>query len=239
MNGYNLYPAPSSPSALLVPWRAGTNRTMPRIDKRQEVVERAARLVEARKRAGFSGPKPVSDALGVNYNSYKAYEQGRNGFSVPDAKQFAKAFNVSLQWLQFGIGSPDDKFVDETPIEIPVLSMVSAGDLMQDHIQDDHRRTVKVVGLQQGDWIALEVIGSSMDRISPPGSIILVNRREKRLVPNACYVIADEDGAATYKRFRPEPMRFEPVSTEVGHETIFPENEPVIIGRVRRSVLEM
>lgn len=78
-----------------------------------------------------------------------------------------------------------------------------------------------------------------MDRISPPGSKILVNRREKRLVPNACYVIADENGAATYKRYRPDPVRFEPVSTVPDHEPFFPENEPVIIGRVRRSILEM
>lgn len=237
--GYNLYPISSSPSALLVPGRAGTNRTMPRLDKFQERQERAARLVEARKRADFTGPKAVADALGINYNSYKAYEQGRNGFPVLEAKQFAKAFNVSLQWLQFGIGSPDDKFVDEAPVDVPLLSMVSAGDLMAENFQDDHRGTVRVVGLPDGDWIALEVDGSSMDRISPPGSKILVNRREKRLVPNACYVIADENGSATYKRFRPDPARFEPVSTEMGHETFFPENEPVIIGRVRRSILEM
>lgn len=239
MIGYNLYPAASSPSALLVPYRAGTNRTMARIDKRIEIEERAARLVEARKLAGFKGPKPVSEATGINYNSYKAYEQGRNGFSVPDAKTLAKAFDVSLQWLQFGIDSPDDKFVDEAPVEVPLLSMVSAGDLMAEHFQDDHRGTVRVVGLPEGDWIALEVEGTSMDRISPPGSKILVNRREKRLVPNACYVIADENGAATYKRYRPDPVRFEPVSTVPDHEPFFPENEPVIIGRVRRSILEM
>lgn len=237
--GYNLYPIVSSPSALLVPGRPGTNRTMAKIDKIRERQERAARLVEARKRAGFTGPKSVADALGINYNSYKAYEQGRNGFPVLEAKQLAKLFNVSLQWLQFGIGTPDDKFVDEAPVEVPVLSMVSAGALIQHQFQDEHRQLLRVVGLPDGDWIALEVTGTSMDRISPPGSLILVNRRETQLVPNACYVIADEDGAATYKRFRPDPMRFEPVSTEAGHEAIFPENDPVVIGRVRRTVLDM
>lgn len=78
-----------------------------------------------------------------------------------------------------------------------------------------------------------------MDRISPPDSMIIVNRRDKRLVANACYVIADGDGGATYKRYRPDPMRFEPVSTNPAHEPMFPDHEPTIIGRVRRTILDM
>jgi SOS-response transcriptional repressor LexA len=94
----------------------------------------------------------------------------------------------------------------------------------------------------KGDWIALEVEGDSMDRISPPESIIFVNRKDRRLVANACYVIADaEGGQATYKRFRPTPDRWEPVSTNPEHEPVFVKKgrEPVIIGRVRKTLLSM
>jgi phage repressor protein C with HTH and peptisase S24 domain len=90
-----------------------------------------------------------------------------------------------------------------------------------------------------GDWIALQVVGDSMDRISPPESIIFIDRRDKVLVPNACYVIANGDGEATYKRFRTNPMRFEPVSTNPSHETIYPQREPLIVGRVKKSILKM
>lgn len=78
-----------------------------------------------------------------------------------------------------------------------------------------------------------------MDRISPPGSVIFINTKDKRLIANALYVIADEEGNATYKRYRPgPPPRFEPVSTNSNLEPIFPENEPAIIGRVRRTMLD-
>jgi len=128
-----------------------------------------------------------------------------------------------------------------TVSDVPRLSWVSAGAL-RPHVQITELGewpTVPAAGLPPGDWIALEVEGDSMDRISPPGSLILVNRRDRKLVANACYVIADDEGEATYKRFRPSPARFEPVSTNPRHEPLYPDNEPVIIGRVRRSIIDM
>lgn len=122
---------------------------------------------------------------------------------------------------------------------VPLVSWVSAGAMRQDDIQDEIIGWVTVCELEDDDWIALRVEGDSMDRISPPDSVILVNRNDTRLVPNACYVISDGDGNATYKRYRPSPPRFEPVSTNPEHEPIFPENDPVVVGRVRMTLLKM
>lgn len=124
---------------------------------------------------------------------------------------------------------------------IPRLSWVSAGALRPHVSIEDLSDWPKVaaIDLPKGDWIALEVEGDSMDRISPPGSLIFVNRNDRRLVANACYVIADEQGEATYKRYRPNPDRFEPVSLNPAYEPLYPDNEPVIIGRVKRSVIDM
>lgn len=124
-------------------------------------------------------------------------------------------------------------------VHIPLLATVSAGALLRDDIADETLSTIAVAELSSGDWVALRVTGDSMDRISPPDSIIVINRNDKRLVTNACYVIADHEGNATYKRFRADPMRFEPVSTNPNHEPIFPDHEPVIIGRVKRTMLDM
>jgi phage repressor protein C with HTH and peptisase S24 domain len=100
---------------------------------------------------------------------------------------------------------------------------------------------IEAADLPPGDWIALEVKGDSMDRISPPESVIFVNRSERRLVPNACYIIQDGEGGATYKRYRQSPVRFEPVSTNSAHEAIYPDgdNMPIIFGRVYRSMINM
>lgn len=127
-------------------------------------------------------------------------------------------------------------------VEVPLISWIAAGHLAAAEavadIADCERIAVPYLD-PKGDWIALAVHGDSMDRISPPDSIIVVDRKDRKLVPNACYVIGDGEGGATYKRFRPSPMRFEPVSTNPDHEPIFPDNEPKIVGRVRLSILRM
>lgn len=127
-------------------------------------------------------------------------------------------------------------------IPVPVISWVSAGALVMpdSNIDLDDCPLIDVCGLDEtGDWIALRVVGDSMDRISPPDSVIIINRKDKRLVANACYVIADIEGKATYKRYRPSPKRFEPVSTNPDHEPIFPHRDPSVIGRVRMTLLKM
>lgn len=71
-----------------------------------EKQERARRLREARQAAGISGPKGVVERSRntIKEDTYKGHEQGRNGFTVSDAKIYAKLFDVSLAWLYLGIG---------------------------------------------------------------------------------------------------------------------------------------
>ncbi|WP_150132688.1 helix-turn-helix transcriptional regulator [Neorhizobium sp. SOG26] len=73
-----------------------------------EKQERAKRLKAARETAGISGPKGVVSASDgqINENVYKGHESGRNGFSVSDGRVYADLFDVSLEWLYLGEGSP-------------------------------------------------------------------------------------------------------------------------------------
>lgn len=214
--------------------------------KQDELFEkdaRAKRLMQARKAAGFAGPKALLHKYpDWNINNYKAHESGRNGFGIADAKRYARAFNVNLKWLQFGIGSPDDDDGNLVMmIDVPRISWVSAGQLTEQVPVEDlsDYPTVTTVDLPNGQWIALEVEGNSMNKISPPGSLIFVNIMDKRLVPNACYVVADETGAATYKRYRPnDNPPFQPASYEDVPPPDF-RGMVQVIGRVRRSVIEM
>jgi SOS-response transcriptional repressor LexA len=158
------------------------------------------------------------------------------------ARELAIALNVMQDWILTGKG-PKARVSSANELNISqmsIISWVSAGEMAKADITDAEIGRIGLSGLDpNGDWIALQVQGDSMDRISPPGSVVIINRKDKRLVANACYVIADDDGSTTYKRYRPSPARFEPVSTNSTHEPIFPDNDPQIIGRVRRTVLEM
>lgn len=173
---------------------------------------------------------------------------GRMGISTSQLTKLERGERrLTKEWMEriaLALGIvPADLFeeVSARVQSVPLISWVSAGALAyQEAVTGmEDFPTFEVASLPVGDWIALRVEGDSMDRISPPESIILVNRKDKRLVANACYVIADQHGNATYKRYRPNPSRFEPVSTNPVHEPIFPDNEAPVVGRVRRSMIDM
>lgn len=200
-----------------------------RIQERLEAVGKKARTVSIE--AGGS-PDLVRNIL-------RGKSKAPRGQSLT---RLAEALGVSAEWLMTGDGNiaPPDKQAHDAKVRAPLISWVSAGVMAFPDVSEEMIGWVEETGLDpDGDWIALKVVGDSMDRISPPESIIFVDRRDKVLVPNACYVISNGDGEATYKRFRPNPMRFEPVSTNPNHETIYPTREPLIVGRVKKSIIDM
>lgn len=196
------------------------------------------RLQRAREAAGYGSPSEAAQAIRqINKNTLISNENGNRAISKKMAQVYADAFDVSAGWLLYG----EQTAVEQKPV--PLISWVSAGALAQpDYVPDgfDDVPYVYAPDLDpSGDWIALRVDGRSMDKISPHDSIIFVNRKERTLVPNACYIIGDGNGGATYKRYRP-PNIFEPVSTKASEfETITFEQEPDIIGRVRKTVLSL
>lgn len=86
---------------------------------------RAERLVTARKEAGYRGAQSTAEHFGWNVNSYKAHESGRNGFGITDAKKYAEAFDVSVDWLNFGDGPP--VAAPPAPKTVPLVGYVGAG----------------------------------------------------------------------------------------------------------------
>lgn len=151
------------------------------LDERAEREARADRLVFARKRAKLGGPKEASDKFGWKVNTYKAHEAGRNGFGIADARQYADAFGVSLKWLNFGTGSPDDDDTEETII--PIMGYVGAGS----EVDPDHEQ-VPPEGLEDvvipfplpADMIAFKVRGESMLPKYENGDVLVVYAERKR-----------------------------------------------------------
>lgn len=107
---------------------------------------RATRLVAARKAANLGGARRLSQQFGWNENNYKAHESARNGFGLTDARAYAKAFNVSLPWLYFNIGSPTDPFVDTTEMQREIIDLFDAlPPKVQSAQLENLRRTVEAI----------------------------------------------------------------------------------------------
>ena len=186
-------------------------------------------IAAVRKRVGLK-IEELAERAGLSTTYVWRMERGERNVSLKNLQKLADALGVA----------PSDLIESKPVADVPILSWVSAGMMARDDVQQDVVGEIRMSDLDpRGEWIALRVEGDSMDRISPPGSLILVDLTDKALVPNACYIITDGDSQATYKRFRSNPPRFEPVSTNPSHEPIFPDGEPAVIGRVRRSLIDM
>jgi hypothetical protein len=213
---------------------------MKRYQEIAEREERSKRLVEARKAAGFRGPKEIAGRFpSWNLNNFKAHEAGRNGFGIADAKKYAKAFGVNASWLQFGIGQPGDKEAAIAVVtDVPRISRTLAGRLGQHQTKDvaQDSPTEQAVDLPPGDWICLEVGGAWQSKLFPEGSIVFVNRKDKGLVTNAIYVVVDDAGVVDCARYRlDDEPRFR--SAPDGKDQLPVQGSAAVIGRVRRSVL--
>lgn len=189
----------------------------------------AENFASAKRDRGLTQAK-LGEALGISQPQARALLVGQRQLKADEIPVLERLFNADYQ--------PNSDLAPKQ--HVPLVSWVSAGQMtMQQPVVDlDEYPPIETAGLPRGNWIALRVTGDSMNKISPPDSIIFVDLSDRNLVPNALYVVADEEGNATYKRYRPnENPPFQPASY---HDVPAPKINGVanVIGRVRRSVID-
>lgn len=209
--------------------------------------ERHSRLRKARQHAGLERQRDVYERYpSWNRNTYKSNENGNAPFSFDQAKVYAKAFGVRAEWLYDGVEpmtapKPLRLQTPHTLRSVPIISEVAAGALADPTTQiEPGTEAIEISGLPPGDYFATRVVGTSMNRISPPGSLILVDRADREPIRGRRYIFGRR-GETTYKRFETEPLRLEPETTDPeSNPTIFPRSEEdwVVIGRVRLTLLD-
>ncbi|MBN9601842.1 MAG: S24 family peptidase [Afipia felis] len=132
-------------------------------------------------------------------------------------------------------------------IRVPLLDTVTAGKLRapSSQIPVEDVPLLAYADLGRGEWFALRVEdkgdGDSMDRLSPPGSIIIVNKADRDLRSGRCYIFSI-GGETTYKMWQDgDPPYLAPYSTNPIHKPIFVKRQRdfEVIGRVKRTVLDL
>lgn len=180
------------------------------------------------------GPTELAKRAGTSKQNVKRFADAEHKLTVPWAEKFAGPLNKTPEELVF----PAKRL---STIKVPLVSWVAAGRLteVEGVMNVDAKRHVTIADLPSGAWIALTVDGDSMNLVAPSGAIILVNRADERLIDDRFYVFSTGEGAATFKRYRGNPTRFQPFSTNPDHETYYPSEVLHIIGRVRRVIIEL
>jgi len=121
--------------------------------------------------------------------------------------------------------------------QIPRLGRVPASALREALAEASGSVTVPIRVPKEA--FALEVEGDSMDLVgAPEGADAIVDPNDRKLFSGDLYVIATEDGEATFKRYLEGPARLVPCSSNPAHREILIGAEPIrVIGRVTDVVI--
>lgn len=201
------------------------------------------RLAVARKAAGFRSARSAALEFEWPESTYRAHEAGGRTIGQDDADRYALAFRargaaITGKQILYGDGESEASSI----IRVPLLDFVTAGKLAfpSSQIPVEDVPLLAFADLGPGEWFALRVSGDSMNKVSPDGSIIVVNRADTHLVSGKCYVFAIK-GETTYKRWQGGDQPFlEAYSTET-YLPIFPtpKKDFAVVGRVKRTVLDL
>uniref|UniRef100_UPI0035B49648 S24 family peptidase n=1 Tax=Paenirhodobacter enshiensis TaxID=1105367 RepID=UPI0035B49648 len=195
----------------------------------------ATRVIEAMQAKGINAMQ-LHRATGVSYNVINKLKQRPQSSTSADNGRALASF-LGLEWDE-----EDDSAARPASVEdVPLISWVSAGQLAEQASVTSLAEfpSLMVAELPRGNWIALRVQGTSMNKLSPPDSIIVIDLDDKRLIPGKCYVVCDETGAATYKAY--DPTTEPPFVPRSYSEQEVPKfiGGIRIVGRVHRTMLDL
>jgi SOS-response transcriptional repressor LexA len=187
------------------------------------------RLRQARIAAGFQTIKAAADRHGFHRQNLADHEADRRGISVDNAAAYGKAFRVKPGWLLLGEGeSPTSATIhtSERLRDVPVVGEVRAGaweEVMGDRVLG--AATVSLPEYDRAQLFALRVVGRSMDKFYPEGTLliccpaaeagvragdhVIVRRHKGSLLETTVKeVVQEKDGIALWPR-----------STDPAHQT--------------------
>lgn len=130
---------------------------------------------------------------------------------------------------------PPEVLVDHVPMTIavrmvPLIGKIAAGKWREAILHPDGYIPAPI---RSGNAFALKPDGDSMDLVVGDDAVIVVDPEQLDLLDGRLYAIMNGEGEATFKRFRNNPPRLEPVSTNPIHEVIHIGREPfTVLGRV-------
>lgn len=135
----------------------------PKTDKTEKPIPHA-RLIEARRAAGYERPIDAVRAHGFVSATYNQHENGTRDLPRWAAETYARAYRVSAGWLLYGDGNPKGKM----PI-IRFGGTIGAGQMVLP-TSDIDAMIEGTIGQDEGE--AFEILGDSMIPVARPGDIV-------------------------------------------------------------------
>jgi SOS-response transcriptional repressor LexA len=164
--------------------------------------------------------------LGITPDKFSKTLKGTRQLKLDEARKLASYFGVNSN-------------LEVQPALIPIIGLVSAG-AWREAIEHARGWMPSPSKALSEDAFAVEVEGDSMDLIAKEGEAIIIDPRDKELRAGRYYIIRNEEGETTFKRYMENPARFEPCSSNPAHKEIVLGRESFsVVGRAVKKVADL
>jgi len=193
------------------------------------------RLKAARERI-FATAAEAAQAMGVNYQTYAAHENGSRGLRRDAAMRYAKYFNISLEYLLTGRKTVQPRSEHSTKLApivdgdgMPVKGFVRAGIWQETYAPESELSTLPISAdarFPRHLQFALEIQGDSIDRRAKPGEYAVCVEWHGPVQPEDVVIVERRRAGlfeATIKVVKASPkgtLHLAPDSTNSAHKPI-------------------
>lgn len=164
--------------------------------------------------------------LGISSDKMSKVMSGRRRLTVEEANKLT---------AYYGTGGSHNV----APVLLPIVGLVSAGAWRQGFEEVRGYMPSPDKALSRDAFVVI-IEGDSMNLIAQEGEGIIIDPRDVDLLSGRYYVIRNEEGETTFKRYMENPARLEPCSSNPAHQTIFPGQQVfTVVGRARKRVSDL
>jgi repressor LexA len=152
----------------------------------------------------------VANLLGIGPEKVSLSLAGRRRFTVGEMDRLRQILSAD---------APAEQPAART---IPVIGQVAAG-AWREAVQTTTATMPSPDPNIAGNAFALDIVGDSMDKVVQDGGRVIVEPDDKALFPKRLFVVLNDQGETTFKRFQADPARLDPCSSN-------PKHKPIMIG---------
>jgi repressor LexA len=187
-------------------------------------VEQLKKLMRERKETQAG----IARLLGITPDKLSKTMSGKRNLKLEEG-------NVLRRYFGLDSGGTDRKKAHL----LPIVGLVSAGAWREGFEHVRGHMPSPDPNLSRNAFVVI-VEGDSMDRVVGEGEAVIVDPRQRELLPKRYYVVRNASGETTFKQYLDQPARLEPCSHNPEHRTIYPgQEEFTIVGRVMKAVRDL
>lgn len=202
------------------------------------------RIRQARKSLGLN-QAALAMRVGVSQPAVANWESGVHDPRRLMLAKLGEALGVSAEWLAEGARSeverdkqPAAAYLRRPVQHVPVIGFRDAARLLSDPAAEPHAAAEDYISVTFGSskLFALFVTDEAVNLAFPKDTLVVIDYADRRPLDGGFCLAAPDGAIPILRRWRENPARLEPYSSDPDHETIYLGETWPIIGCARVSI---